>query len=223
MIRAALLLLAICLLGAAGPVAAQSFDLDCLRGPASTTGNIKEHYQIDVAAGRWCIGECRTTKPIIRADKSGVVLEDGLMFGDTTWRYFDLTSGNLVYNFALGKSYEQHVEYACRPGPFSGLKPYLVQDPWPRGGFGGFLVSAGFIKGKDGVELQGTVGFRANIDSEGKFLSCEVTRSSGIPELDRYTCDVVSRYTAWRPAKDRNGNPVNGAYESAVRWIMPST
>jgi hypothetical protein len=65
---------------------------------------------------------------------------------------------------------------------------------------------------------QHLVGFRVTVDLAGKPQSCRVDLSSGIPRLDRYSCDLVMKRARFIPAKDAAGTPVYGVYESNLTW-----
>ena len=60
-----------------------------------------------------------------------------------------------------------------------------------------------------------------SIGTDGKVTNCEVTRSSGSPELDKTTCDLMRRRARFTPATDGDGNPTSGEYASSVRWQIP--
>jgi len=50
---------------------------------------------------------------------------------------------------------------------------------------------------------------------------CQVTRSSGSPDLDQATCDNIRRRARFNPATDGDGNPTTGSYASTMRWVIP--
>ena len=68
---------------------------------------------------------------------------------------------------------------------------------------------------------EGVTGFHLSLGNDGKVTSCEVTRSSGSPELDKTTCDLMRRRARFSPATDGDGNPTTGSYSSSVRWQIP--
>ena len=68
---------------------------------------------------------------------------------------------------------------------------------------------------------EGLARFRLEIAANGKVESCTITRSSGHERLDAATCKNIERRAKFDPAKDSNGNPVSGTYESSVRWTLP--
>jgi periplasmic protein TonB len=70
-------------------------------------------------------------------------------------------------------------------------------------------------------EREGSTGFRVSIGTDGKVTDCQVTRSSGSPDLDQATCDNVRRRARFNIATDGEGNPTTGSYASTVRWVIP--
>ena len=62
---------------------------------------------------------------------------------------------------------------------------------------------------------------RKLIAASGRVESCTITGSSGHPELDRATCELVARRARFDPAKDSSGAKVSGTYTSSVRWQLP--
>jgi protein TonB len=67
---------------------------------------------------------------------------------------------------------------------------------------------------------QGTTGFHLSIGPDGRVTGCEVTSSSGSPELDQTTCTLVTRRARFKPAL-QDGQPVAGSYSNRVRWVVP--
>ena len=68
---------------------------------------------------------------------------------------------------------------------------------------------------------QGVTGFRVIVSSSGRVVSCEVTRPSGFPALDKAACTYVTRRARFEPATDDSGTKVVGSYSSSVRWQIP--
>lgn len=55
---------------------------------------------------------------------------------------------------------------------------------------------------------QGDVVAHLVVDARGRVAACEVARSSGSPELDAATCRLIRERFRYRPALDRNGQPI---------------
>ena len=70
-------------------------------------------------------------------------------------------------------------------------------------------------------EREGTTGFRVTVTPEGRVGSCEITSSSGSPDLDEAACSNITRRARFTPAADGEGNPTTGSYSSRVRWVIP--
>jgi protein TonB len=70
-------------------------------------------------------------------------------------------------------------------------------------------------------EREGVTGFRVTVGTDGKVTDCQITRSSGSPDLDQATCDNVRRRARFTPATDGEGSPAAGAYASSIRWVIP--
>lgn len=66
-------------------------------------------------------------------------------------------------------------------------------------------------------ERTGTTGFRVTIDSEGRVASCDITSSSGNADLDKATCDNVTRRARFRKPSEGYGT----TYTNRVRWVIP--
>lgn len=70
-------------------------------------------------------------------------------------------------------------------------------------------------------ELTGVARFRVQVGTDGRVSQCMVVGSSGHAELDRATCDLVTRRARFDPARDGRGDTVSGSYSSAVSWRLP--
>jgi protein TonB len=68
---------------------------------------------------------------------------------------------------------------------------------------------------------EGITGFHLTLGTDGKVTNCDITKSSGSPELDKTTCDLMRRRARFTPAMDGDGNPTTGNYTSSVRWQIP--
>ncbi len=70
-------------------------------------------------------------------------------------------------------------------------------------------------------ERAGVTGFRVSVSPEGRVTDCNITSSSGSPDLDEATCSNVTRRARFNPATDGEGQPTSGAYSGRVRWVIP--
>src|SRR3954469_4186307 len=71
-------------------------------------------------------------------------------------------------------------------------------------------------------DQEGIVEFQLGVDRKGKVVRCSIIRSSGAPALDEQTCSLVRLRAHFEPARDAAGRPVEGAYSSRVRWVLPA-
>lgn len=70
-------------------------------------------------------------------------------------------------------------------------------------------------------ELTGVARFRVQVGADGRVKQCTVTSSSGHAELDRATCDLVTRRARFEAARDTQGEKTAGSFSSAVSWQLP--
>lgn len=104
------------------------------------------------------------------------------------------------------------------PPPESYVVPKGAQ---PKGNPGSWVTVNDYPSRALRAELEGTTGFRVIVGLDGRVDSCFVTRSSGSPDLDEAACSSVMRRARFTPATDNTGQPVIGAYSTAVRWVLP--
>ena len=65
----------------------------------------------------------------------------------------------------------------------------------------------------------GSTGFRLTVDATGKATGCDVTSSSGSPDLDQATCQYATRRARFSPGMDCENHPAAGSYSSRVKWV----
>ena len=68
---------------------------------------------------------------------------------------------------------------------------------------------------------QGKVGFTITVEPNGFLSSCEVTQSSGFRNLDRETCDFLTRYAKVKPVKNAEGRSVMATQQGFMNWKLP--
>jgi protein TonB len=68
----------------------------------------------------------------------------------------------------------------------------------------------------------GPVGFTLTIGANGRVTDCLVTASSGSVALDQATCRILRGRARYIPARDENGNPVQGQDTGRVIWRVPA-
>lgn len=110
------------------------------------------------------------------------------------------------------------------PTPGPSTRPSPAFDPVaarPRNDPGGWVTEADYRSSWINREMVGTARFRLEIAASGKVEGCTITGSSGYVELDKATCDLVTRRARFDAAKDGTGARTAGSYASSVRWQLP--
>jgi TonB family protein len=69
---------------------------------------------------------------------------------------------------------------------------------------------------------QGIVAFQLEITPDGRVSHCNITGSSGHPDLDSTTCVLMARRGRFDPALDGQGQPIPGKWSNRVKWSLPS-
>lgn len=70
-------------------------------------------------------------------------------------------------------------------------------------------------------DVSGRVGFTLEVGADGRVAGCEVTRSSGVPDLDAIACQKVTERARFTPARNQFGEPVRGSWATSVVWQFP--
>lgn len=68
---------------------------------------------------------------------------------------------------------------------------------------------------------EGMTTFLVTVDAKGAATNCRIVGSSGFPNLDKRTCELVSMRSAFRPARDSEGQAVASFYINRVWWQLP--
>ncbi|MEO7277478.1 MAG: TonB family protein [Sphingomicrobium sp.] len=66
--------------------------------------------------------------------------------------------------------------------------------------------------------LGGRVSVLFTVESNGRVGRCSVTRSSGVVELDRLTCQLIQQRFRYRPSTDRYGRPIADEVDGDQDW-----
>lgn len=111
--------------------------------------------------------------------------------------------------------------YTPPPQPQPPAPRFTPKTAVPKGNPGNWATSNDYPSRALREEREGSSGFRVSVGTDGKVTSCEITRSSGSPDLDQATCDNVRRRARFTPATDGEGNPTTGSYASTIRWVIP--
>jgi protein TonB len=108
------------------------------------------------------------------------------------------------------------------PGPTARPSPVFdAVAAIPRNNPGSWVTTDDYRSSWINRELIGTARFRLQVAASGKVEGCTITGSSGHAELDKATCELVTRRARFHPARDTSGATVSGSYSSSVRWQLP--
>ena len=111
------------------------------------------------------------------------------------------------------------------PGPSADVGPrrptFEPLEVRPRNDPRAWVTTSDYRSSWINREMTGIARFRLEVGAGGRVESCRVTVSSGHAELDRATCDLVSRRARFQPARDSSGEATGGTYTSAVSWELP--
>ena len=116
------------------------------------------------------------------------------------------------------------VPTAAPPAPPAPPPPPPVArrpNPVPKGNPGNWANTNDYPSRALQQEREGTTGFRVTVGPNGRVTDCQVSSSSGHPDLDQATCTNVTRRARFDPALDGSGNPTTGSYSNRVRWQIP--
>ncbi|MBC2669906.1 energy transducer TonB [Novosphingobium piscinae] len=108
------------------------------------------------------------------------------------------------------------------PAPAAPPPPrFTPKGAAPRGNPANWATSNDYPSRALREEREGTTGFRVTVTADGRVSDCEITSSSGSPDLDAATCDNVKRRARFTPATDGEGQPTAGSYANRIRWVIP--
>lgn len=111
------------------------------------------------------------------------------------------------------------------PAPVAAVAPpppkFTPKQPTPRGNPGSWATTNDYPTRALREEREGTTGFRVTVGPDGRVTDCQVTSSSGSPDLDEAACANVRRRARFNPATDGEGQPTTGSYSNRVRWVIP--
>jgi protein TonB len=115
------------------------------------------------------------------------------------------------------------VPTAAPPAPPAPPPPPVARrpNPIPKGNPGNWANTNDYPSRALQQEREGTTGFRVTVGANGRVADCQITSSSGHPDLDQATCTNVTRRARFDPALDGSGNPTTGSYSNRVRWQIP--
>ena len=93
--------------------------------------------------------------------------------------------------------------------------------PEPRGNPGSWATQNDYPSRALREERSGTTRFTVTVGTNGRVENCQITGSSGHPDLDEATCKLISRRARFRSATNGDGQEVVGTYSNSIRWEIP--
>ena len=117
------------------------------------------------------------------------------------------------------------VAIALAGSPVEGAAP---PKPVAGGSIASLFSADDYPPGSANRGEQGNVQVVIHVDDKGAVSSCEIKTSSGYPELDTQTCNIIALRARFEPARNSNGEPVAGEIIKTVDWrladsAMPNT
>jgi protein TonB len=94
-------------------------------------------------------------------------------------------------------------------------------NPEPRNNTGSWVTTADYPARALREEKEGVTRVNLTVNAEGRVSDCQVTGSSGSPELDEAACRNITRRARFNPRLDAQGNPTTGSYAIPIRWQIP--
>lgn len=98
---------------------------------------------------------------------------------------------------------------------------FSPKNPAPRGAPQDWVTTDDYPARALREERTGTVGFRLTVGPDGRPSDCEITSSSGSPDLDETACNLLKRRGRFAPGTDGEGKPTTGYYASRIKWVIP--
>ncbi len=93
-----------------------------------------------------------------------------------------------------------------RPEPIGRLGDWFPPESYP---------TQARARGQEGQTV-----FALDLDARGRITNCTIVQSSGSDLLDSTTCAQLISNGRFKPARDAEGKPVPGRFQSAMRWKL---
>lgn len=108
------------------------------------------------------------------------------------------------------------------PAPVAPPPPrFQPKAPQPKGRSGEWVTTNDYPSRALREEREGVTRFRLTVGPDGRVADCQITGSSGSPDLDEAACANLRRRARFNPATDGEGQPTTGSYSNSVRWQIP--
>ena len=134
----------------------------------------------------------------------------------------------IAYYFALSAAMTANVanpisssNYLERLRPTVTLAPAAGGNPVPAANPGLWVTTNDYPAEALREKREGTVGFVLTVGADGMVSACQITTSSGHPDLDTTACGLIAQRARFTPAKNAKGVDVAGRYANRVRWQIP--
>lgn len=62
------------------------------------------------------------------------------------------------------------------------------------------------------------LGYELSVDEQGNVTDCELTQSFRMRRVSDTLCDVLSKHHTFEPARNANGEPVEGTYTARISY-----
>jgi len=85
----------------------------------------------------------------------------------------------------------------------------------------GDISDRDFRKLPESIKVDGTVTALATVGTDGRAKACTIERSSGSPQLDARTCELIKQRFVYEPARDASGRPVASVAGWRQSWNLP--
>jgi protein TonB len=116
--------------------------------------------------------------------------------------------------------------FASSVAGFKGARAEVEKEPAVSAPAIGAQLLAGRIRNSDypraarRAGVQGAVFVRFAVQSDGRVGECVVTRSSGHPELDATTCQLIQSRFRYKPARDAKGRAMSDVIVGRQLWWL---
>lgn len=108
------------------------------------------------------------------------------------------------------------------PAPVAPPPPrFQPKSAQPKGRSGEWVTTNDYPSRALREEREGVTRFRLTVGPDGRVADCQITGSSGSPDLDEAACANLRRRARFTPATDGEGQPTTGSYSNSVRWQIP--
>jgi protein TonB len=84
----------------------------------------------------------------------------------------------------------------------------------------GRIKDSDYPKSAGEAGISGTVSVRYIVEVDGHATSCRVTASSGNPELDATTCQLIEKRFRFKPSRDEEGRPARATIVENHSWVI---